>query len=1150
MKRILSLIVILSSLLSVRAQETHFLLPESFLDFGSWKIDADNTSWKYTLTGINPQHPHDASPAIASINIDTEGDYRIWVHARDFTYQPGSRYFKVMVNDKQLGTTFGQHGENRYKWTDGGVHHLEKGENLIKLIDTSKFYARCDGIWITNDVNSTPPEDYQTLTRLAPPNALSRTMESPLFPDWAKEDLKPKKSIVLENSHTRIVFYQVKSKTNGYFIQNEIYIKDNVSWVKVKGKADEHGYLMQKAAASNKGFFIQDCIFFDQRVEKDGKLIPIRTSDTYKAGYPEWLIPTGMEKIAGNKVVLTFQSKKRSKDEDITVTWSLDQETADPKVTLDALFHKGGAYSFGLFSGSEYTDEEYESAVAPFRILNKRVPQEPNLLIEHYLFTPMGSVSLPAGNRITQNKPLTTAVVVEPECLPRGYVYRETSRIGVCMRGPGGGVRGNLFAPLFGSAYSTFKAGDKYSISYRIINRLDNWFDTYKHIAGNIFNVHDYRSNYYTSLNEAIYNTTDLMLDDMYGGWDPVDKAHYNMEEKDLTSVANPMIAIQRYLLTEDNRMLSNRVLPTIANLLTRERLHFKRFDSKGGANYLGSVKKPVQIGKPIQGYNLNVFGGLYEMSRGLTPALFDIGIEKASQVTNQYGNIPPFANDLTLYHYTKDAKYLNLAKEKADKYLTDVVYNEAYNAQTPAFSSFINISYYPNLASLLDIYQVTKEQRYLDAAIKTGQMLSATLWVPGIDGNKGTTPYTIEPEKTLERPFMQGHNFWWHGSQQWRLGNKYGEAKPSWQSDTPLEKETVPGWLPARVGLGLEQCSTYGEALNIYMNTWAGDMMRLAALSGEKYFEVVAKNAIIGRFGNYAGYYQNRYITHQMKPDYPYLGPDLTSIYFHHIPPFLAMLEDFLINQVWALSGMQIEFPSIRQQGYAYFNSNHYGFESGKFYDLTDMWLWNDRGIIIPDTQAINFLPARKDGIFAVALVNEAHTATTTTIQLGEKIPGGRTYTGKATLYKEDGSKEHLSVTGGKFTVTIPAKSMQSVAIELPGVKAPAFSQVKYNTEHVQSGKTVGTHHKGKSYIVQFTPGKYAVYAYVTYLPDEIKEMRVDYQTGKQTGSTTVKEYPFETIIEVNDAAEPFTYNIEITKYDGTTEKISGSTLEPINHK
>lgn len=1126
-------------------QESYFLVPESFCDFGSWRIETGG-DLGYTLVGVNPQSPRSASPAIAKIGIKNTGEYRIWVHARDFTYQPGSRYFNLMVNDILSPVTFGKHGKNKYQWTDGGIYNLKAGENIVKLIDTSAFYARCDGILITADLKATPSDDYETLIKQAPPEGLSKNMESQLFPTWAKADLLPENSLILENSRVKVVFYQVKDKKYGKFVQNEIYIKDNGQWIKVKDKTEEHGYLMLKAAKSCTGHWIQDYAFFNQLISVGETMLPIKTDNVYKSALSTWLIPNGMERIAKGKVSLTFNTFNENSDESISVIWQLDEGEADPKVTLDAIFHKDGAYSFGLFSGREYADDEYESALAPFRIMNKRVPEAPKLITEHYLSTPMGSVSLPVNNTISQ-KPFTTAIVVDPGCLARGYVYRETARMGICMRGPEGGVRGNLFAPLLGSEYCTFKAGSKYRISYYVINRLGDWFDTYKHIAQDIFNVHDYRSNYYTSLNEAIYNTTDLMMDDRYGGWDPVDKAHYNMEEKDLTSVANPMTAMQRYLLTENEEILTKRAIPTVANLLTRERLHFKRFDSKGGANYLGGVKKPASIGKPIQGYNLNVFGGLYEMSHGLTPSLLAIGIDKADHVINQYGNIPAFSNDLSLYHYTGEEKYLDLAKKKADKYLQEVVYGNKFNAETPGFSTFINISYYPNLASLLDIYQITKEQRYLDAAIRTGQLLSTTVWVPGIDGNKGTTPYVINPKKTLERPFMLGHNFWWHGSKQWRLGNPYGVIAPPRESKVSLEGDTVPGWLPARVGLGLEQCSTFNEALNIYMNTWAGDMMKLAALSGEEYFAVVAKNAIIGRFGNYAGYYQNRYITHQMRANYPYKGPDLTSIYFHHIPVFLTMLEDFLINQVWKMSNMKIEFPAIRQQGYAYFNSNQYGFKSGRFYDISDVWLWNDRNIIEPDSKEINYLPARKNGLLAVALVNEADQVTTTTITLGANIGKGRHFSGKGVLYEQDGTKKVIDVCNGKFTITIPPKGMQSIAIPIPTIKAPQYAKVGYNRGKVQMDKTIAMHSRGKAYLLQFNPNEYFAYVYITDLPKDTKKMKLHYKVGKKRSTIEVNQYPFETIVKVDDITKDFSYDIEILKNDGSSESIQGNTLKSL---
>ena len=49
----------------------------------------------------------------------------------------------------------------------------------------------------------------------------------------------------------------------------------------------------------------------------------------------------------------------------------------------------------------------------------------------------------------------------------------------------------------------------------------------------------DLRTNVYHSLNDAIYNATDLIMDDTYGGWDDKDMGFYNMEAKMVSTQSN-----------------------------------------------------------------------------------------------------------------------------------------------------------------------------------------------------------------------------------------------------------------------------------------------------------------------------------------------------------------------------------------------------------------------------------------------------------------------------------------------------------------------------------------------------------------------------------------------------------------------------------
>src|SRR5690606_25840795 len=193
-------------------------------------------------------------------------------------------------------------------------------------------------------------------------------------------------------------------------------------------------------------------------------------------------------------------------------------------------------------------------------------------------------------------------------------------------------------------------------------------------------------------------------------------------------------------------------------------------------------------------------------------------------------------------------------------------------------------------------------------------------------------------------------------------------------------------------------------------------------------------------RFGNYPGYYQNRFITFQQKPGYPYQGPDFSSIYWHHIPPFLAMLEDFLFAQALAWSDRKISFPSLRQQGYAYFNSNQYGHLPGSFFGITGMWPWLDKGILSVDHIQIDWLAARKDGMLGVALMNESVETVTSGVTLGPKAGGN--YTGRAQLFDKNGSVEDVHIRDGKLNLTIPGRTLVGLLVPIDAVKAPSFAR------------------------------------------------------------------------------------------------------------
>ena len=1132
----------------------------SYSDYGTWTMSGVNSDGSIYLVGTTPDSRPDGKPvtiddadpdankpAIAKINVDKPGKYKLWVRGRDFaTNQQGTRFFNVAVNGKMDEKTFGQHKGEGFKWEEAGIYDLTAGENTVAVHDTSGFFARVAGILLCEDLEFVPSNNHVELSAIYPPLDPTEEVKAEYFPTWATADLPSAENTYIETDTTRVVFYTVSDGVHN-FVQTEIQTKDaSGNWVTTKAKTEEYGYMVLRADSST----VSDTIVngnatVSSTFTHNGKTYTVNASNMFKMGLADWFVPSAWTKLSDNKVELSFPEQNGVT---LKAVWEADGKS-DPKVTVTANYVNAGNYSVIASNGREYTPTEYSEMTAPFRIVYKRVPEEPSVLIEQYMSAPMSVVTVPNGNGY-----ISKGVAVDGSDLEAEWVYRQNSEFGFAVRGLKNGMQGGIMAPIMGSPYSKMNAGDSYSFSYRTVNTLEGWYETFTHVTKDIYDVHDYRSNYYNNLNDAIFNTTDLIMDDDYGGWDPIDLAQYNMEGQDLTTSANPLVMVQRYLLTEDAEIFDRRAIPNMAFALSRKSNRFKRLKTTGGTWAPYVANPPSEIGEPPVQFTGGTYGALYEMSKGGTPVFAGVAMEK--EVGSGFDAI---YNNLTYYRYTNDQKYLDAAKVAGDKYIESTFGNTNYMTKLRDWGSFINQSYFPNIGALIDLYEATGAQKYLDAAEKAGQILTTSLWATGIEDGKGDTPYTVTADYVYNvRGFMEAHNFWWHGSEQWRLGGDDGEARESKDGKVRLpESETVPGWLPTRVGLGLEQASTFSEALNIYMSSWAGDLTRLAYYTGDTYFSDCARNAIVGRFGNYAGYYQNRYMVHQMKERYPYEGPDYTSIYWHHIPPFLAMIEEFLITDFWYESGTKIEFPRIRQCGYAYFYSSQYGFDAGRMYDVDGLWLWNDRDVVVPDSVQIDYLAARKDGVLGISLMNRDKADLTTTVSLGAKVPGGAEYNGTATLYDASGNKSTVEVVNGKFTVNVPAKGIQTVMLNIDGVKAPSYAGGENRNGKAEIGATVSEHTRGRGYTLQLSGDNYYAYIYVTDMdgknPDteefqyRANSMTVTYTVGGETKTVKRDEYPFEVLIQVDDVNEILTYEVQIEKADGTVENMGGGELMTI---
>ena len=1103
-----------------------YYLADSFGELGTWHRDG------VYLQGTSVESS-ETRPAVLEVLVKKSGTYRLWVNARDFsTNQPGTRYFHASVDGVLSTVTFGQHGQDGFQWTDGGTFELEAGIHRIELLDSSCFYARCSGIILSQDLNFVPTSDAEMKDTVKPYDPFA-PLVTPVFPEWAKKDVATSETAKIENDFVKVIFYEGVSAENGKeLVQNEISIKDGESWVTVKQKTEELGYLMLDATSSEYVGVESEIVSNLQTFDLGGKKVSMATKNFYKSGNSTWFIPSGMEQVDEDTVKLTFMPNHKA---NLEVVFSLEADAKEPKVTLNAKFQKDGAYSFLLYSGDAVAYEDFERVTAPLLYVKKAFPQGiGGVTAECFMFTPMSTFTYKKGG----NK-LTSGIVVDPSeiTMEDNYSYPDTSKFGFTFQNTDGLYRNQLVAPMFGTEHCRFQAGETYSFSFHLVNRCEDWFDTFQYVTEEMYKLSDVRENYHSSINEAIYNATDLMLNDDYGGWDDNAMSFYNMENQDLVTMGNPLEILQRYLLTEDETWLEERVIPTLAYSLSRPSYHSLPTAQSGGV-YVPEGG-PTFVGSPMAQFGTNVYGGLYEMTQGRVPYLLDYAVSNVKVEANLSG----INSMIAMYKYTNNETYKKKLIELADRYLL----NNPIKRMNIAFvDGFVYGDYINTATAFTNAYEATGKMEYLNAAKECAELLMTGLWTTGYQNDRLTTNYTISPADTMERLMNCDANhakFWWHGSQVWRLGNKDGYALKPQDLDLKIREETVPAWLLAKAGMGTEHTRTPGHGNVITMNNWVGTLQRLASYTGEDYFEMQARNATLGRYSNYAGYYQDRNIVHQMEANYPYTGPDYTLIYWHHLPIFVAMLEDYLINSVWTKSNGNIEFPSINQNGYAYFASSQYGQEAGKFYDQDGMWLWLDRGIVKLENVNLDYIAARKNGVLGLAFVNEANETATTTISLGEKVPGGSSFNGTATVYDAAGTKSNVAVTNGSFTLTIPSKEIRSVVLNIPGVKTPGY--VREYTYSNKLGDTYQTFDNARAHVLQMTDENYFAYVYTTLKADTVSKLTVEYAYGEVTGTAEDTEYPFEAIIKVTDPDAAFTYKMTVTKLDGSTEVLGNGVLK-----
>lgn len=778
--------------------------------------------------------------------------------------------------------------------------------------------------------------------------------------------------------------------------------------------------------------------------------------------------------------------------------WTLAKDALSASLRIDFTPSRTGCYSIGVMGLHAAHPSSVTNVLLPPMYQYGRIQPRPEMLLSAMMPAPVAMVEAECGGG------RMTAFVSGDRNLSRGdWGGVDYSPMGFTLKNHDNMVEAVAFAPVPGMADSRMESGQTVSRTFEIGLAARGWNETLEHVVDNIYDVRDYRHQPDKSLTETMFSIIDLMRDDNAGGWDAAMRGPYDIEGKPTKAPtvvhSSPLAIIGAAVCSGDEEFYLSRALPTIEYTLSRKGYRWSTRTTDEGYN-----KDPETLRLSPYGsqFTTTYFEGLDRLLGGRNAWLRDIALPEGEPRAPRGYSAPilSWVQALSAYRMTGETKWLRRAVSTATRDAQKHIYS---NSTKPMrYQAFYNSTIYAPWWDFLDLYEETGDSRFLDAARYGAAHTLAGIRVwPAVED----TMQTIHPGGVYDG----NTTMWWKGQEQYRLGF------PRQAGDAP--EHEVEHWRVSPVGLGFEQPSTYflrnkGKLVRpVFMSSWAPALLRLSAHTGNGLYETYARNAVIGRFTNYPGYYATGYTDLTMKEDFPYTGPDVSSIYYHHIPPHLAFTADYLVSEAIARSGGKVKFPYSRQEGFVWFSNRVYGGEAGTVFDDANVHLWMRKGLVRGSNSEINYITGVSDKNFWLLLCNESHEAAKGTFTAGEAVASiadtgrARCAAGKATASGD-----------GTITVELGPKGFAAIALPLKADAASASAELravagggnipvlKDGHKETASGTAAGAIH---TFRIRSPFGWDTVYGYCETPPCE--GLSVEVVCGDERVSLT--EYPYE---------------------------------------
>lgn len=785
-----------------------------------------------------------------------------------------------------------------------------------------------------------------------------------------------------------VSFFLPASAQRKFSIENN-FIK--ITWVKSNSgwELKTTTLMLEKKRISDESGSTHQTVIYS---ENKPDMLPVESFKTnQETGFPEkvfkyptqaWesnisevsLNTAGIKEITANATLiaknpLTFETRTESGI--ITSVWSLNENYIIIKQTFKAL--KTGY--FGVTTPSLFTSkpDEVRKAVIPGYLMadslsndfvaaygyGHYIPNRPVIYRDRCATTPMAILS--KGG-------FTVAVAPEEKYPRKSHDATKNTHfnwnVGLSMMNPQAEISPTLYYPVLGQENSYMKAGDEVVFEYRYILSGSNWYDVFKQsvydvfgfekqkniienkqsLIYRVFQMYNYLTNRTTSRFRIVEDEEGMSIgaQDYLGGVVGSDKdAMKNSDYGAMWMLAS---------LTQDT-LLTKNVLPYARNFKLKQlytdnsqfngavKGQYFLWKSKHWAEEWGQHVEPIGVMYYALADMGNIllfnpedeairsnfrFAAEYLLKNQRTDGSWVVGYDKADShiiYPDLQDLRPTFYGMLIAYDILKEKKYLDAAIRGAEWFIRSAVNTGKFIGVCGDTRFAPDFATSQSVQALLEMFKVTGNEKYKEAAITTAQIYTTYIY---------TYPNGITETQTHK-------------------------------------KQTLPGWAFTQSGLCFEHAGTIGSSNTrgpILLASHAGMFVRMFQLTHDSLFIDMArvaangKDAFVDKSTGVASYYWDSF--------------DAGAGSFpHHAWWQIGWIMDYLMSEAELRSDGRISFP----RGFITPKVGPHqtiGFADGTI-DGKKAKLVLVPGLVQTDNPQCDYLTIRSDSTFYVLAMNSS---------------------------------------------------------------------------------------------------------------------------------------------------------------------------------